>query len=46
MKPSLDSDLFRLGHIQDCIEKIAILIATCNNLAVFKNRWIEQDCYD
>jgi uncharacterized protein with HEPN domain len=43
MKPSIESDLFRLKHIQDCIEKITILVHSCKTVAVFKSRWIEQD---
>ena len=43
MKHSTESDLFRLRHIEDCIEKIMILVNSCETVAVFKSRWIEQD---
>lgn len=43
MKPSIESDLFRLKHIDDCIEKITILVNSCQTVAVFKSRWMEQD---
>lgn len=43
MKHSLESDLFRLRHIEDCTEKIIILVDTCKTFGVFKSRWIEQD---
>lgn len=43
MKVSKDSDLFRLRHIHDCIEKITTLVATCENVEVFTNNWIVQD---
>ena len=43
MKPSIESDLFRLKHIEDCIEKITILVNSCKTVAVFKSKWIEQD---
>lgn len=43
MKPSIESDLFRLKHIEDCIDKITILVNSCKTVAVFKSRWIEQD---
>jgi len=43
MKPSIESDLFRLKHIEDCIEKITVLVKSCETVAVFKSRWIEQD---
>ena len=40
MKPSLETDLFRLKHIDDCIEKISILVNSCKTVAVFKSRCI------
>jgi uncharacterized protein with HEPN domain len=43
MKHSIESDLFRLGHIQECIERITILVDSCKTLEVFKSKWIEQD---
>ena len=43
MKPSIESDLFRLQHIDDSIDKISILVNSCKTVAVFKSRWIEQD---
>ena len=43
MEHNVESDLFRLGHIQDCIEKIIILVDSCKTLEVFKSKWIEQD---
>ena len=38
-----DRDLFRLGHIQDCIFKISELVATCCTFENFDNKWVEQD---
>lgn len=43
MKHSIESDLFRLEHIQDCIEKILILVESCQTFEVFNSKWIEQD---
>lgn len=43
MKPSTESDLFRLKHIEDCIEKITILVNSCKTVTIFKSKWIEQD---
>jgi uncharacterized protein with HEPN domain len=43
MKHNTESDLFRLNHIQDCIEKITILVNSCKSFEVFKSKWIEQD---
>ncbi len=43
MRHNIESDLFRLEHIQDCIEKITILVNSCKTLEVFKDKWIEQD---
>jgi uncharacterized protein with HEPN domain len=36
-------DLFRLRHIQDCIEKIEYLANMLYNLDNFEQKWIEQD---
>lgn len=43
MKHNIESDLFRLEHILDCIDRISILVDTCKTIEIFKNRWIEQD---
>ena len=43
MKDSIESDLFRLEHIQDCIERITFLVNSCKTVAVFKSKWVEQD---
>lgn len=43
MKPSVERDLFRLKHVEDCIEKITFLVHSCKTAAVFKSRWMEQD---
>jgi uncharacterized protein with HEPN domain len=43
MNPNIESDLFRLKHIDDCFEKILILVNSCKTVAVFKSKWIEQD---
>lgn len=38
-----ERDLFRLGHILECTEKIISLVETLNNFENFDNRWVEQD---
>ena len=43
MKHSKESDLFRLGHILDCIERIGFLVNHCKTVVVFKKKWVEQD---
>jgi uncharacterized protein with HEPN domain len=43
MKHSIESDLFRLGHIVDCTERIAFLVNSCKTVVVFKSKWVEQD---
>ncbi len=43
MKHNTESDLFRLGHIIDCIERITFLVDSCKTVEVFKSKWIEQD---
>lgn len=43
MKPNSESDLFRLGHILECTEKINFIVTHCKTVEIFKNKWIEQD---
>ena len=43
MKHSIESDLFRLGHIVECVERIAFLVDSSKTVEVFKSKWIEQD---
>jgi uncharacterized protein with HEPN domain len=43
MKHNTESDLFRLGHIIDCIERIEFLVNSCKTVQNFKSKWIEQD---
>ena len=43
MNHIIDSDLFLLKNILDCIEKIKFLVDSCATLKVFKSKWIEQD---
>lgn len=38
-----NQDLFRLGHIKDCIDKILELAKLLNSLENFESKWIEQD---
>ena len=38
-----NQDLFRLGHIKDCIHKIIELTTILTTLDGFENKWIEQD---
>lgn len=41
----IEKDLFRLGHIQDCIIKIIELTKIVHNFETFEStsKWIEQD---
>lgn len=38
-----NQDLFRLGHIKDCIDKIIELAIILHTLDNFETKWIEQD---
>ena len=38
-----NKNLFRLGHIQDCITKIEYLVGILHNYDNFEKQWIEQD---
>lgn len=38
-----DRDLFRLGHILECTEKISILVEKVKDYEAFEQKWIEQD---
>ena len=38
-----NNNLFRLGHIRDCIEKIEHLAHTLHNQDNFESNWVEQD---
>jgi uncharacterized protein with HEPN domain len=39
----MDRDLFRLGHIQECADKIGQLVERLQTFENFKQSWIEQD---
>lgn len=39
----VDKDLFRLGHIQECIEKIGKLVEMLHTYENFEAKWVEQD---
>jgi len=39
----VDKDLFRLGHIQECIDKIGKLVEILKTYEDFEAKWIEQD---
>jgi uncharacterized protein with HEPN domain len=43
MRSSVQSDLFRLGHLMECIDKITFLVDSCKNVEDFKSKWIVQD---
>ena len=43
MKHNIENDLFRLGNILDCIERIEFLVNFCKTIEVFKSKWVEQD---
>jgi uncharacterized protein with HEPN domain len=38
-----DKNLFRLGHIRDCITKIEFVAKLLHTYDNFENQWIEQD---
>jgi len=38
-----NQDLFRLGQIRDCIDKILELTKILHDLNNFESKWIEQD---
>jgi len=38
-----DKNLFRLGHIRDCIEKIEFLARMLHTQDNFDSKWVEQD---
>ena len=38
-----ERDLFRLGHIQECINKISELVIICSSFENFNIKWVEQD---
>jgi uncharacterized protein with HEPN domain len=37
-----EGDLFRLGHIRDCIAKVEYLVERLHNYDNFETRWVEQ----
>jgi uncharacterized protein with HEPN domain len=39
----IEKDIFRLGHINDCAEKIIEISKMLHNLDNFEIRWLEQD---
>lgn len=39
---AIEKDLFRLGHIQDCISKIQELVSLLETYDQFEEKWIEQ----
>ena len=39
----MNKNLFRLEHINDCIEKIEYLVQILHNQDNFETKWIEQD---
>ncbi|MDR0393887.1 MAG: DUF86 domain-containing protein [Tannerella sp.] len=38
-----ERNLFRLGHIRDCINKVEYLSGKLHNYDNFESQWIEQD---
>ena len=38
-----ERDLFRLGHILECTNKILELVNSLKNFEAFESKWIEQD---
>ncbi|GHT58161.1 hypothetical protein AGMMS50239_02140 [Bacteroidia bacterium] len=38
-----DGNLFRLGHIRDCIAKVEYLANKLHNYDNFEKQWVEQD---
>ncbi|MGC4128118.1 MAG: DUF86 domain-containing protein [Bergeyella sp.] len=38
-----ERDLFRLGHILECTNKISELVLILQNFENFENKWVEQD---
>jgi uncharacterized protein with HEPN domain len=38
-----DRNLFRLGHIRDCIAKVEYLANKLHNYDNFETQWVEQD---
>jgi uncharacterized protein with HEPN domain len=43
MNSNKESDLFRLGHIRDCINKVEYLSGKLHNYDNFETQWVEQD---
>ncbi|MDR2358281.1 MAG: hypothetical protein LBD87_00590 [Prevotellaceae bacterium] len=43
MNNNKESDLFRLGHIRDCINKVEYLSGKLYNYENFEVQWVEQD---
>jgi uncharacterized protein with HEPN domain len=43
MNNTKESDLFRLGHIRDCISKVEYLSNRLHNYDNFETQWVEQD---
>lgn len=39
----IDKNLFRLKHIEECIEKIEIIVDMLKSFENFENQWIERD---
>jgi uncharacterized protein with HEPN domain len=38
-----ERNLFRLGHIRDCIDKVEYLSGKLHNYDNFEEQWVEQD---
>jgi uncharacterized protein with HEPN domain len=43
MNNSKESNLFRLGHIRDCINKVEYLSGKLHCYDNFEEQWVEQD---
>jgi uncharacterized protein with HEPN domain len=43
MNSSKESNLFRLGHIRDCINKVEYLSGKLRSYDNFEEQWVEQD---
>jgi uncharacterized protein with HEPN domain len=43
MKNNKESNLFRLGHIRDCINKVEYLSDKLHSYDNFEKQWVEQD---
>jgi len=40
---TIDKDIFRLGHVRDCIEKVEYIARMLHTQENFETKWIEQD---